>query len=360
METALTKKLLNDVEKKAPCARGCRAAWKTTAWRLMVVLALVGAAGCTARPVASPSIAELSRLGFRPAEKEKTAPAGHDFLMQFETEAGGVYRLGEGDEITIDIWDRPELSGRHLIGPDGRVSLPIAGPVRLAGYEREGAAKLIAEALSHYYLDLVVSVRVEQYVANRVVVLGRVTNPGIVHFETMPTLLEALARAGGLPILDKQQLLTRCAIIRGRDRIAWVDLKGLLSGTDPSLNLRLRPQDLVYVPDSGDTPIYILGEVKKPGAYRLTPEMSLLDALSQAGGATEDAVPGVVRLIRPGKDENRELQLSEFLRPGLPHNVALEEGDVVYLPKRGIAEVGYVIQKLNPFLSFFFLATAFK
>ena len=68
----------------------------------------------------------------------------------------------------------------------------------------------------------------------------------------------------------------------------------------------------------------------------------------------------MIRLIRPGKNENRELKIDEFLKPGLPQNVVLEEGDVLYLPKRGLAEVGYVVQKLNPFLSLLFFATAFK
>lgn len=315
--------------------------------------------GCTAQSPPAPSTTELAAVGFRPPQKESMEPATLEFLSRFEAEVDGVYRLGEGDEMVVDVWDRPELSGKHLIGPDGKITVPLAGSVRIAGYSRDDAARLIAETLAHYYFDLAVTVRVEQYVANRVVVLGRVSNPGVVRFETMPTLLEALARAGGLPILDKQQLLTRCAVIRGRDRIAWVDLKALLTGVDPSLNLRLRSQDMIYVPDSDDTPVYVLGEVKKPGAYRLTPEMSLLDALSQAGGPTEDAVPGALRLIRPGKGENRELRLDGFLKPDLQYNVVLEEGDVLYIPRRGLAEVGYVVQKLNPFLSFFFLANSF-
>lgn len=315
--------------------------------------------GCAAKPPPAPSTSELAAAGFRPPQKESTTPATLEFLSRFEAEVDGVYRLGEGDEMSVDVWDRPELSGKHLVGPDGKITVPLAGSVRIAGYSRDDAAKLIAETLAHYYFDLAVTVRVEQYVANRVVVLGRVSNPGVVRFETMPTLLEALARAGGLPILDKQQLLTRCAVIRGRDRIAWIDLKALLTGTDPSLNLRLRSQDMIYVPDSDETPVYVLGEVKKPGAYRLTPEMSLLDALAQAGGPTEDAVPGTIRLIRPGKGENRELQLDGFLKPDLPHNIVLEEGDVLYAPRRGLADVGYVVQKLNPFLSIFFLANSF-
>lgn len=331
--------------------------WQWRLWSLLITLPLFGL-GCAAKPAPAPSIEELAQAGFRPPEKEQTAPASSAFLARFEAEVETIYRLGEGDEMTVEVWDRPEISGKHLIGPDGKISLPVAGAVRIAGYSRDEATKLITESLSHYYLDLAVTVRIDQYTANRVIVLGRVSNPGVVRFESTPTLLEALARAGGLPILDKQQLLTRCAVIRGRDRIAWIDLKGLLTGVDPSLNLRLRPQDLIYVPDSDDTPVYVLGEVKKPGAYRLTPEMSLLDALAQAGGPTEDATPGVIRLIRPDKGENRELNLEGFLRPELPPNVVLEEGDVLYVPRRSVAKVGYIVQKLSPFMSLLFFTEA--
>ena len=76
-------------------------------------------------------------------------------------------------------------------------------------------------------------------------------------------------------------MLTRCAVIRNK-KILWVDLKRLLNG-DLSLNIRLKRNDTVYVPDAYDTSVYVLGEVNKPGVYRLTPKMSFLDALGQAG-----------------------------------------------------------------------------
>ena len=158
--------------------------WRGFVWVSLFTLSL-SILGCAAKPAPAPSVTELAQIGFRPPEKEKTAPASREMLAQFEGEINSVYRLGEGDEITVDVWDRAEISGRHVIGPDGRISLPIAGPVRITGYAREDVAKLISEALSHYYLDLVVSVRVEQYVANRVVVLGRVSNPGVVRFENV-------------------------------------------------------------------------------------------------------------------------------------------------------------------------------
>ena len=43
----------------------------------------------------------------------------------------------------IEVWDRPELSGRHAIGADGQVTLPVVGPTRLIDLSREEAAKTV-------------------------------------------------------------------------------------------------------------------------------------------------------------------------------------------------------------------------
>ena len=63
-----------------------------------------------------------------------------EMLKKFDSPADEVYRLGEGDEITLDIWGRPELSGKHEIGPDGRITLPVVGSIRISGLTREEGA----------------------------------------------------------------------------------------------------------------------------------------------------------------------------------------------------------------------------
>jgi polysaccharide export outer membrane protein len=205
-----------------------------------------------------------------------------------------------------------------------------------------------------------VTVGVEAYTGNRVLLLGRVENPGIVQFDTQPTLLEALARAGALPVLDKQATLRRCAILRGRDKILWIDLQRLLNVGDLSLNVRLRPNDLVYIPDSDETLVYVLGEVNKPGAYRLTPEMSFLDALAQAGGPTKDGDHDTIQLVRPSDRSQRVLRMEDDIVGGNPEaNVAMNEGDVIYVPRRGLAKIGYALQQLSPFSTLLLFATAF-
>jgi polysaccharide export outer membrane protein len=268
-------------------------------------------------------------------------------LKQFDTAPDQEYRLGEGDVITIQVWDRLELSGSQIVGPDGAITVPVAGTLHVAGMTREDATKAVKEALVKYYAKVTVTVRVDRYVSNRVVVLGQVRAPGVMQFETMPTLLEALARAGGVTTQPTSNL-THCAIVRGRDRVAWIDLRGLLQDANLALNLRLRANDLVFIPDRGDLPIYVLGEVYKPGLVRWTANLTLLEALAQAGGATRDAASSL-QVISPSRGLRTTVVLKELQSGVKGHNVTLQGGDIVYVTTSGLADIGYVFEKLNPF-----------
>lgn len=273
-------------------------------------------------------------------------------LQEFEGPEAEPYRLGEGDQISVQVWEKPELSGIQYIGPDGAITVPVAGTMRVAGLTREDAASTIGKTLSKFYTGVTVTLKVEQYIANRVTVVGRVKSPGVLRFEKNPTLLEAIARAGGAQdsLLNN---LTHCAVIRGRDRMAWIDLKSLTDGRDATLNLRLKPDDLVLVPEDGDLPIYVLGQVVKPGPIRYFRGMSFMDAISQAGGPTRDSLPSNILLVRPSQNRRVAVSLDDILGPVNTSNVALESGDIIYVPTNILADIGYLLEKINPWSWFF-------
>ena len=298
---------------------------------------------------------------FKIRSKENTISTA-EMVKRFEGPKLESYTLGEGDEITVDVWGHPELSGKHVVGPDGKITVPVVGVMPVAALSREDAQQSIATALAKFYSDLAVTIRVDRYTSYRVFILGRVSPPGALQFDSQPTLLDVVTRAGGLPIggvgADKAGL-GRCAVIR-KDQMIWVDLKALVSQGNLSLNIHLSRNDLVYMPDAGDQLVYVLGEVQHPGAFRLTPDMSFLDAFTQAGGLNEDAAPDKIEVVRSTTGTHRELTFKQLIDVPTGNNVALEEGDIIYVPKRGLAKFGYVLQKASPLSAFAIVGSALK
>lgn len=269
-------------------------------------------------------------------------------LRQFDAGPDPAYRIGEGDLITVQVWDRGDLSGPQIVGPDGVITLPVAGSLRISGMTRDEAAAAAKASLAKFYKEVSVTIRVDQYVSNHVFVLGRVRNPGAIQFSGPPTLLEALSRAGGLT-QDATAALSHCAIIRGRDRMAWIDLRRLLESGDLSLNLPLKPNDLILIPEWEDLPVYVLGQVARPGLQRWTPGMNFMDAISRAGGFTAEAAMSSIIVIRPSEDLRFTVSFDQLLWPDVLQNVSIHRGDIVYVPMTALAEFGYIMSKLNPF-----------
>jgi len=288
---------------------------------------------------------------FKPTQKSAVAQLmSKDDLALLEESVNPVYRIGSGDVVRVEVFGRPEVSGKHIVGPDGTITVPIVGDVVVSDRTREEARKLIDQQLRHYFTQPFVTFMVDEYTSNKVTVLGRVERAGMQKFAQSPTLAEVLAGAGAMPILDKQATLTRCAIMRGREKLIWVDLKALLNG-DPAYNLRMKKGDIVFIPDSSDTSVYVLGQVGKPGSYRLTPKMTVLDAIAQAGGPHEDAKPDQIGLYRAGSNTTEIISFAELINPARARNFALEDGDVIFLPRSGLAEFGYFMRQISPGMS---------
>ena len=261
------------------------------------------------------------------------------------------YKIGPGDSITLTVFGHPEISGRRTVGPDGNIQVVLLGSVVVAGLTADQAGATLTRLLSDDYVAPVTSVQINSYMNNQVIVLGDVGAPGIVRFLGQPTLLEALAKAGTAKGESGQLPASRCAIFRGRDRVFWLDLRGLYRGDELAANFPLQPNDVVYVPYNIDNVVYVMGQVAKPGAYPVSPNMSVVQALAQAGGPNEDATTGKIALARPSQNIQKEIDLDDLVKGDGTTNYSVEPGDIVYVPKRGIAKFGYVMQKISPLTS---------
>jgi polysaccharide export outer membrane protein len=288
---------------------------------------------------------------FKSAQRAETAPLlSKAELAELEESVNPVYRIGSGDVLRLDVYGRPEVSGKHVVGPDGRITVPLVGDVFINEMTREAALQAVDERLRTYFSRPHPTLAVEEYTSNQVTVLGRVERAGMQKFPHPPTLAEVLANAGAMPILDKQATLTRGAIMRGRQKLIWVDLKSLLNG-DPAYNIRMKKGDIVFIPDSSDTSVYVMGAVTKPGSYRLTPRMTVLDAVAQAGGPTENAQPKTIGIYRAGAKRVETIDMTALIDPSRSVNYALEDGDVIFIPTSGLADFGYFMRQIAPGMS---------
>lgn len=101
--------------------------------------------------------------------------------------------------------------------------------------------------------------------------------------------------------------------------------------------------------------IFVFGEVKKPGPQPFTGDVTLVEAIANAGSITIRSAPGGVRVVRGDLEKPKifKISLKKITakgRAGL--NLQLKENDIVFVPTNGFAKVGYAIDNvLYPFRS---------
>jgi len=274
-------------------------------------------------------------------------------LRDFEPAADEAYRLGKGDEITVDFAGRPEMQAKLVVGPDGRITLPLAGDLALNGLTRPEAAKTIEAALSAYYSNLSAQVTVTKYTANRVLLLGAVEHPGMIVFDGTPTLIEALTRGGMTMDKDRNAAIPeQCAIYRGQNQVVWVQLKQMLESGNALADLRLRRDDVIYVPDLSARFVSVLGEVTRPGAVTLTSSATLVSVIAAAGGPTEKAGGNPrIQIIDPASGNSRNFFFNDLINPAKSTEATLKPGEIIYVPKSGFYRASYVLERLSPLVS---------
>ena len=277
------------------------------------------------------------------------------------------YTLGAGDSITLDFPGRPELTGAHTLGPDGRITIPLAGSVRISDMTRTQAGNAIIAALSNFYTDLSVTVRIDKYTSNRVRVLGYVQHPGEIPFEGTPTLLDAISRAGLIsPTVSKDGVTTAigsgipelCTVYRGNNETYQVQLRNLLMSGNALADMRLRRNDIIFVPEPKELFVSVLGEVTRPGTIPLTPASTLTSVLAEAGCCSEGGgFTPKIHIIQPSTGKEFDIPYKQLMTVAAQKEYTLHPGDVILIPKSGFFKATYIFQRLSPMTSMVGLAS---
>ncbi|XZG69470.1 polysaccharide export protein EpsE [Chitinibacteraceae bacterium HSL-7] len=188
------------------------------------------------------------------------------------------YKLGSGDVLRVTVYDHPDLTTEVQVGGDGSIGFPLVGTLNVGGKTSNQAEKSIASALKSggYIVRPNVNVLVTQYRARRVAVLGEVNQPGRYALDNEANLFDVLAMAGGINASGGDEI----QIKRG-DGVHQYRLSELVTAGQ-SNPLMVDGGDVVYVPRM--QVFYVYGEVNRPGNFRLEPNMTVMQAISVAGG----------------------------------------------------------------------------
>ncbi len=169
---------------------------------------------------------------------------------------GSQYRLGPGDKIEVWVGQDPTLNRQLVVRPDGRISMPLAGHLNASGLTPEQFESALRKRLQKNFstdLDLVVMFlsREEEDEPDLVYMTGEVNRPGALELTQRTTVLQAIARAGGLGQFAAKRRLQIRRRIGGEEVLIPFNYRDVEVGRDLVDNIYLRAGDVVVVPERG-------------------------------------------------------------------------------------------------------------
>jgi polysaccharide export outer membrane protein len=201
---------------------------------------------------------------------------------------GPLAPLGPQDSVTIHIDEDPNQTPPIpiAVADDGTLKIPYVGPIPVVGLSPDAAARRAEQALKDgkFFNNPHVSINVMASLSQRVSVLGEVKTPGRYPVDSRTSIVDLIAQAGGFTDVAADVIYVSRTDATGNTNKFPVNLKSL---SDPRAATQVRflhGGDSVFVPRADQ--FYILGEVTKPDMYKLQPNMTVVQAISLAGGIT--------------------------------------------------------------------------
>jgi len=297
----------------------------------MVTVILLVTAGCQTGPNMDPKDLPPT-IAFETVETAEAASA--DLL----TPPVDPFRLGAGDLIEIEVLETAGTRRVCRVMPDGMIYYDLLRGLRVEGMTLTELRTTLAQELASHYRSPQVGLILRGVSSKRVWVLGRVNTPGIYPLNQPSTVLEALARAGGLftsrfsGTTEELADLKHSFLVR-EGQLMPVDFYKLLREGDMSQNIYLRNGDYIYLPSALSQQIYVLGAVNRPRAVGFVDQVTLVSSIASAFDVMDDAFTSRVLIIRGSLTEPQVAVVDyDAIRRGQKPDVPLQPGDIVWVP----------------------------
>jgi polysaccharide export outer membrane protein len=323
-----------------------------SAGRVIAAVSLLIMGGCVAyRDLPAGTVKEV---GSPVVERQVVEVAG----ATVEPQPSADYVIGVNDVLSININGKPEffaapgslkVSGSRVDG-NGRVNLPLAGPVEVAGLTISQAQSRIQAALRTYLQNPWVVVEVADYKSRPLYLLGQFKAPGTFYMDRPLNLVQGIALGSGP---DNTTADLRGASLSRGGKLLPVDIQELLVRGDARQNIWLKADDTIYIPDTRNQQVFVFGAVLKPGPVPIPPGgLNLAQAIASTDFRNVGYDMRYIRIIRSLSAVRGELIVVDFDRilKGETVPFQLMGGDVVYVPKSGFGTWNDAINEILPSL----------
>lgn len=249
------------------------------------------------------------------------------------------YRLGPGDRVELEILGHTGTRAVTFICADGKIYYDLLPGIDVWAMTIEEAKAKLQGELSKFYIHPRLSLQLTQVESKRVWVMGRLNKSGVYPLDAPMTIIEAVARAGGLftsrfsGTTEELADLNHSFLVRNGEMLP-IDFQRLLRQGDTSQNIYLEPDDFIYLPSSLSSQVYVLGAVKGPRPLGYVDRMTLTTAIAKAQGTSADAYVSEIAIVR-GSLATPRIGLIDFrsIVTGRQPDVLLQAGDIVYVPR---------------------------
>jgi polysaccharide export outer membrane protein len=248
------------------------------------------------------------------------------------------YKIGRQDLLEISVFGLDELDQTVRVSTDGTIHLPLLGRLSVAGMSKRQLELEIGRRLEADFVhNPQVTVFVKEYQSKMISVTGAVKRPGSYQMLGNKTLLEMISLAGGLDKDVGQEIVIFRTLPDGRTERLPINLKRLVYQADPSQNIRIQPEDIVYIPVLETVRIFVSGAVKSPDLYEVprSEPVTVLKAITLAGGTTDRAAEKKIQILRTDENGERVTLLVNLkkIKKGLAPDPILQPDDLVLVPE---------------------------
>lgn len=224
------------------------------------------------------------------------------------------YILGPEDQIQISVFGVQEYNGSHTVSPEGSISIPNVGEIRLAGMTIELATQKLQSVMGNSVYNYLktggakLSVSLTRIRTISVTIIGS-NKPGNYKLSSLSSVFNALFVAGGPSAFGS---FREIELIRNNKIERKIDLYKFLFEGSQKDNIGLKDNDVIRIP-TYKIRVELKGEIKRPGIFEVLPGESFNNVLQYASGFTDSAYMNSVKVIQRNEKEKQILDLTSNL-----------------------------------------------